>query len=213
MKQKSLNILWIFLMVVVGFVNVPYAEGASVVIEPPNVTLNNVGDTTFINISAKEVTNLQGFQFIVKFDPAIIKVNTSQINPFFVFPVRNVIDNVNGTVDIVASAFTGISGDVLLVTLNVEGVSFGTTSLSITNRVVNNVNLAILKNTSAVEIPSTLSPGEITVGAIDGDGGGYPATEDCNDADASVNPGAFEACNGKDDNCNELIDDSPAGAD
>ncbi|MBI5846801.1 MAG: putative metal-binding motif-containing protein [Nitrospirae bacterium] len=31
---------------------------------------------------------------------------------------------------------------------------------------------------------------------------------DCNDHDASVHPGAVERCNGKDDNCNGLIDES-----
>lgn len=31
---------------------------------------------------------------------------------------------------------------------------------------------------------------------------------DCNDLDAAVNPGAAERCNGKDDNCNGLIDES-----
>jgi hypothetical protein len=30
---------------------------------------------------------------------------------------------------------------------------------------------------------------------------------DCDDADASVNPGANEVCNGKDDNCNGLVDE------
>ena len=41
----------------------------------------------------------------------------------------------------------------------------------------------------------------------DGDGDGYFDFEDCNDDDASINPGMSEICNGIDENCNGLIDD------
>lgn len=36
---------------------------------------------------------------------------------------------------------------------------------------------------------------------------------DCNDARASVHPGAAEACNGRDDNCNGQVDESPSCGD
>lgn len=42
---------------------------------------------------------------------------------------------------------------------------------------------------------------------FDGDGDGYFDFEDCDDGDASINPGMSEVCNGIDDNCNDLIDD------
>jgi len=42
----------------------------------------------------------------------------------------------------------------------------------------------------------------------------YPYTAtipgDCNDADGTVNPGMVESCNGKDDNCNNIIDEEGA---
>jgi len=39
-------------------------------------------------------------------------------------------------------------------------------------------------------------------------GASCPGGTDCNDLDATVFPGAMEACNGRDDNCNEMIDET-----
>jgi len=44
-------------------------------------------------------------------------------------------------------------------------------------------------------------------GDPDADGDGYPASEDCNDDNADIHPGADELCNGADDNCNDEIDE------
>ena len=41
----------------------------------------------------------------------------------------------------------------------------------------------------------------------DVDGDGYTASEDCNDEDATVNPGAEEICNSQDDDCDGVIDE------
>lgn len=45
---------------------------------------------------------------------------------------------------------------------------------------------------------------------VDGDGDGFDGcTTDCDDALSSVHPGAPEACNLKDDDCNGILDDAP----
>ena len=46
-----------------------------------------------------------------------------------------------------------------------------------------------------------------TGGPVDADGDGYSADEDCDDDDATVHPGAEEACNGVDDDCDEEVDE------
>lgn len=61
-------------------------------------------------------------------------------------------------------------------------------------------------HTGAPESSRTLSYSLLA--PVDADGDGYFATGgDCNDSDPSINPGAIETCNGKDDNCNGSVDE------
>ncbi|MCK6528037.1 putative metal-binding motif-containing protein [Myxococcota bacterium] len=47
----------------------------------------------------------------------------------------------------------------------------------------------------------------------DADGDGVPAPEDCDDSDPAVHPGAEEACNGRDDDCDGLVPEGEADGD
>lgn len=46
----------------------------------------------------------------------------------------------------------------------------------------------------------------------DADGDGVPASEDCDDGDPAVFPGADERCNDRDDDCDRTVDEDPVDA-
>ncbi|MBN1336448.1 MAG: putative metal-binding motif-containing protein, partial [Deltaproteobacteria bacterium] len=48
-----------------------------------------------------------------------------------------------------------------------------------------------------------------SAGSVDLDQDGYPESEDCDDRDAAVHPDTPDICNGKDDDCDEDVDEDP----
>lgn len=57
----------------------------------------------------------------------------------------------------------------------------------------------------SVETPTTLPVRD--TGPFDRDGDGWTALHDCDDARASTHPEAVEACNGRDDDCDDQLDE------
>ena len=57
-----------------------------------------------------------------------------------------------------------------------------------------------------------IDTGDDSLPTADADRDGYPEGVDCDEGDAAVNPGANERCNGKDDDCDGIVDESGSDA-
>ena len=71
--------------------------------------------------------------------------------------------------------------------------------------------LLLLLSVACRNKDTDLDTGEVTDTApaiVDSDGDGWPADQDCDDNDASVNPDSVEVCNDLDDDCNGVVDDA-----
>lgn len=68
--------------------------------------------------------------------------------------------------------------------------------------------MRVPRATLAIEEPNMIVLLFTAALAADRDGDGYDSTAgDCNDFNAAINPGATEACNGRDDDCDAVVDD------
>ena len=69
-------------------------------------------------------------------------------------------------------------------------------------------------NPGATDDPCTFPGQDLDCSGVvdetDGDGDGFLDCEDCDDAEASIYPGADERCNGVDDDCDGVLDESDA---
>lgn len=85
-------------------------------------------------------------------------------------------------------------------------------NISITSSVIDSDGDGVSDNQDGCPAdPNKATPGFCGCGNpetdLDSDGY-YACTNDCNDGNAAINPGAYEVCDGVDNNCNGLVDDS-----
>jgi hypothetical protein len=159
------------------------------------------GSQVVVPISAEALTGGSSFDLVLTFDPNVLAATSVQKTTLT--SCMSMVPNVSvpGTVRISMyglCAVTG-SGSLVLITFNVVGATGSRTPLNVTRGSIDEDNY-----------PTVLQDGLFNVcGTPDADGDGYSVCAgDCNDADPAVHPGAFESCNGIDDDCNGATDDA-----
>jgi hypothetical protein len=183
-------------------------QGVNLVIGAAPVTIGAsltafgaAGSQVVVPITATSLSGGSSFDLIVTFDPTVLSASTVQ-KPSFA-SCMSLFPNVSvpGTVRISLYGLCSLSGSGPLanIVFNVVGPTGSRTPLNVTRGDI-----------EEERYPSVLADGLFNVcGASDADGDGFSVCAgDCNDANASLHPGAAEACNGIDDDCSGVVDDA-----
>jgi len=122
-----------------------------------DASVDAVGETVTVNITADGVTDLANFDVTVTYDPAVVNVTAATNDAAFGVAVNNLEGAANGEIRLASLNFgAGQTGDgILLSTLTLEATGDGTTALTLT---VNE-----LKDSSEGAITVTIDNGEFTV--------------------------------------------------
>jgi len=131
----------------------------------------SVSDTFAVDVNILGVNDLAAFQLDLSFDPAVVQLNTVNEGAFlpsggFTFFIPGSIDNVAGSSTFNADAllgFPGVSGSGVLLEFDFQALAAGTSSLSLSN--------VILQDSVQSIIDSSLANGSVTVESEGGGGG------------------------------------------
>lgn len=159
------------------------------------------GSQVLVPISALALAGGSSFDIVVTFDPMVLAASSVQKPAFSSCMALFSNVSVPGTVRISLFGLCSLSGSGSLanITFDVVGPTGSRTPLNVTRGDIEEEGY-----------PSVLDDGLFNVcGVRDSDGDGYSVCAgDCNDASAAIHPGALEACNSIDDDCNGAIDDA-----
>lgn len=105
------------------------------------------------------------------------------------------------TAVVLADAFTDATG-----ILTLPNVLAGTQNITVSEP----AHFGFTGTVNVVAVGSTTRTVFISLMPVtDDDNDGYTTPDDCNDADAGINPGAIELCDGIDNNCDGIVDNAP----
>jgi hypothetical protein len=152
-------------------VNVTMQSGVVIKLEPASTTLN-VGETVKVSIVVENVTNMNGIDVQVKFNPAVLQAQdgnsgsdgiqleavTSFLPPDF--PVKNEIDNGAGLAHYAVVLLTSspANGTGTVASITFEAIADGASELTF-------INSDLVSADNAQAIPVTPVNGQVTVGS------------------------------------------------
>lgn len=161
------------------------------------------GSRVLVPITASSLAGGSAFDLVVTFDPRVLAAVSVQKTGMTSCMASFHNTSIPGKVQISLFGLCSISGSGSLANIlfDVIGPTGSRTPLNVTRGDVDEQHF-----------PTVLDDGLFNVCKFpDGDGDGYSVCAgDCNDANAARHPGAVEACNGIDDDCDGLVDDAVA---
>lgn len=158
MKVRNLT-----LGLLVSLLLVYNAMGARVEITPSSQT-KNMGTSLTVNVTVKNVTDLFAAEFDLSFDASILQCDSFTEGSFLGSTIGfdPTIDNTNGTITGYAKSKTGasgVNGSGTLATFQFTTLGAGTSALTLSS--------VELKDSTPVEIPTSIVNGNVTVPAAE----------------------------------------------
>ncbi|MHA1290585.1 MAG: cohesin domain-containing protein [Candidatus Thorarchaeota archaeon] len=196
----------------------PLSAGSTDVYVNPSYQEVFVGDEFNVSVDIQTDEEIYAYDISVRFDPNVIEGLQLTEGNFLkkdgaqTYVVSN-IDNNNGLVQFAVTRFNtqvGVTGNGTLFIITFNAVTNGTSHLNFSDTTITDPSLQ--------EIDANLTNGSVKVYNCtdnDEDGfspeGGICGPVDCDDNDENINPNATEICNGKDDDCDDQIDEDENG--
>ncbi len=145
---------------------IPGTTGSTAWVEPAQQSVSLSGGMFTVDVDVRDVTNVGGFEMVLKFDPAILQVDPTNTvlsnflasNGRSISPLGPIVDNAAGTVRIGGFSFgsqAGASGSGTLATIAFVPQTAGVSPLSF--------QLFSLVDTLGADIPAAAQPGSINV--------------------------------------------------
>ena len=178
-------------------------QPATATVSVPDTSRGLPGSQVVVPISSTAFTGADSFDLVLTYNPAII--SASNVQAASLTGCLSLVFNTAtpGTVNMVLYGVCTVSGSgpLVNVTFDVVGPLGSRTPLNLVRGGINEGNITTVLDDGMFSACSL----------VDGDGDGYSTCSgDCDDTRGSVHPGAIEACNGLDDDCDGIVDNASA---
>ena len=175
---------------------------AATTISVPEALQSSPGAIVSVPISTGPLAGASAFDLAMSWNPAVLQATGAQKGALT--SCMTLFYNLTQPGTIYISLYGGAcsvsgSGQLAQVSFRILGAAGTATPLNITRGAVNEGHIETVLEDGLLK--SCL--------ALDTDGDGYSTCSgDCDDSNPAIHPGVAEACNGADDNCNGMVDET-----